>query len=142
MRKDTNPNSDPKHATPPVGAGNRKPFPPKPAPLEDHPFVQILQYQGFHESDFDPAKRVPVPLTQAELRTLAQHHLDAVYQFLGFMKTGGSFGSSDLHRDAYHRERFGALAELLSQEDRDNFCEITRIRNTYIDTLRDPEEEQ
>ena len=36
-----------------------------------------------------------VSLTQAEIRTLAQHHLDAVYQFLGLMKTSGSVGSSD-----------------------------------------------
>lgn len=142
MRKDTNPKSDPMQTSPPAGDVNKEPFPPPPAVLEDHPFIRILQYRGFHESDFDPAKRVPVPLTQAELRTLAQHHLDAVYQFLGFMKTGGSVGSSDFHRDAYHRERFGALAELLSQENREKFSEITRIRNVYIETLRDPEEEQ
>jgi hypothetical protein len=57
------------------------------------------------------------------------------------MKSGGSFGSSDLHRDAYYRERFGQLAELLSRKDQDRFREIMRIRNTYVDTLRDPEEE-
>jgi len=34
------------------------------------------------------------------------------------------------------------LAELLSQEDRETFREIPRIRNTYIETLRDPEEEE
>jgi len=34
------------------------------------------------------------------------------------------------------------LAELLSQEDREKFREINRVRNTYIETLRDPEEEQ
>lgn len=142
MRKYPNPNTNPQHATPPAGNGNREPFPPTPAVLEDHPFVRILQYQGFHERDFDPAKRVPVPLTQAEIRTLAQHHLDAVYQFLAFQKTGGSVGMSDFHRDQYRRERFGALAELLSEEDREKFLEITRIRNAYIETLRDLEEEE
>jgi len=142
MRKYPNPNTNPEHATPPAGDANSEPFPTSPAVLEDHPFVRILQYQGFREQDFDPAKRVPVPLTQAEIRTLAQHHLDGVYQFLGYMQTGGSFGSSDLHRDAYHRGRFGALADLLSEEDQKRFGEIMRIRNEYIETLSDPEEEQ
>jgi hypothetical protein len=142
MRQYTNPNSNPKQATPPDGNGNREPFPSPPTVLEDHPFIRILQHQGFQESDFDPTKRVPVPLTQAEIRTLVQHHLDAVYQFLGFMKTGGSSGSSDFHRDAYHRERFGALTDLLSEEDREKFLEITRIRNAYIETLHDPKEGQ
>lgn len=139
MRQNANPNSNPTHATPAAGNGDREPFPPSPAVLDDHPVIRILQYQGFRERDFDPAKRVPVPLTQAEIRTLAQHHLDAVYQFLGFMKTGGAVGSSDLHRDAYHRERFGAFAALLTEEDREKFLEITRIRNAYIEGLCDPE---
>jgi len=120
---------------------SREPFPPSPPVLEEHPFIRILRYQGFSEHDFDPAKRVSVPLTQAEIRTLAQHHLDNVYRFRGFMKTGGSFGSSDLYRDAYHRERYGNLAELLSQEDQAKFQEIQRIRNEYIETLRDTEDD-
>lgn len=33
-------------------------------------------------------------------------------------------------------------AELLSQEDREKVREIPRIRNTHIETLRDPEEEE
>ncbi len=142
MRNYGNPNSNPKHALPPTGNGNREPFPPAPPLLEDHPFIRILEHQGFQEQDFNPAKRMPVPLTQAEIRTLAQHHLDKVYQFLGFMKTGGSFGSSDLHRDDYHRDRFGALVDLLPEEDREKFREISRIRDIYIETLCDPEEEQ
>jgi hypothetical protein len=116
-------------------------LPPAPPLLEDHPYIRIIEGRGFSEQDFDPAKRIPVPLTQTEIRVLAQHHLDSVYHFLGFMKSGGSFGSSDLHRDAYYRERFGQLAELLSRKDQDRFREIMRIRNTYVDTLRDPEEE-
>lgn len=142
MRKYPNPNTNPEHATPPAGNGNREPFPPTPAVLEDHPFVRILQYAGFYEKDFDPADRVPVPLTQAEIRTLAQHHLDAVYQFLAFQKTGGSFGMSDVHRDRYRRERFVALADLLSEEDQKRFGEIMRIRDEYVETLSDPEEEE
>ena len=120
----------------------KEPFPPTPPVLEDHPYIRVLQYQGFREEDFDPANRVPVQLTQTEIRTLAQHHLDAIYQFLGFMKTGGSVGSSDFRRDDYHHDRFGDLTALLSEEDREKFLEITRIRNEYIATLRDPEEEQ
>lgn len=142
MRKYTNPNSNPKHATSPAGDGNREPFPPTPAVLEDHPFVRILQYQGFYEQDFDPADRVPVQLTQAEIRTLAQHHLDAVYQFLAFQKTGGSVGGTDFRRDHYRRDRFFELSGMLSEEDHRKFDEVIRIRNEYIDTLRDPEEEQ
>jgi hypothetical protein len=34
------------------------------------------------------------------------------------------------------------LTELLSEEDREKFLEITRIRNVYIKKLRDPEEEE
>ena len=41
MRQYTDPNSNPKHATPPEGGGNREPFPPPPAVLEDHPFIRI-----------------------------------------------------------------------------------------------------
>jgi hypothetical protein len=144
MREYPNPNTNtnPEHATPLAGNGNREPFPPSPAVLEDHPYVRILHYQGFHEQDFDPAKRVPVPLTQAEIRTLAQHHLDDVYRFLAYQQTGGSFGMTDLRRDRYHRERFGALADLLSEEEQKRFGEIMRIRNEYIETLSDPEEEE
>jgi len=142
MRKYPNPNTNPEHATPPAGNGNREPFPPTPAVLEDHPYVRILQYPGLHEEDFDPAKRVPVPLTQAEIRTLAQHHLDTSYRFLAYQNTGGSFGMSDLRRDQYCRERFITLADLLSEEDQNRFGEIIRIRNEWVETLRDPEEEK
>jgi len=34
------------------------------------------------------------------------------------------------------------LTELLSEEDRDKFLEITRIRDVYIKKLRDSEEEE
>jgi hypothetical protein len=49
---------------------------------------------------------------------------------------------SDVHRDRYRRERFGALADLLSEEDQKRFGEIMRIRNEYVETLSDPEEEE
>ena len=131
----------PKSGTAAPSTNNKEPFPPTPPLLADHAYIRILQYQGLRECDFDPAERISVPLTQTEIRALAQHHLDGVYQFLCYMKSGGCFGSSDFHRDAYYRGRFGELAELLSQEDQDKFREIMRIRNMYVETLRDHEEE-
>ena len=139
MQQSNKPHSN--HATPPAGNGNREPLPPAPPLLEDHPYIRITQSCGLSEEDFNPTKRVPVPLTQVEIRTLAQHHLDRAYQFLGYMKSGGSVGSSDFYRDSYYRGRFGELAELLTEEDRENFREIMRIRNMYVKGLSDPEEE-
>ncbi len=109
-------------------------LPAAPAILEDHPYIRITRSQGFVELDFDPAKRVPVLLTQTEIRVLAQHHLNAVYKDLGFMKTCGSFGDADRDRDAYYRSRYRELVELLSKEDREKFREINRIRKNYLDT--------
>lgn len=119
---------------------SREWFQPTPPLLEDHPYVRITQYEGFRECDFNPAKRMSVPLTQAEIRVLAQHHLDRVCQFEGFVKCGGSYGRSDIHRDNYHRGRFVELAGLLSDEDREKFNEIIEIRDRYVETLYDPEE--
>ena len=114
-------------------------LPAAPAVLEDHPYIRITRRQGFVERDFDPAKRVLVPLTQTEIRTLAQHHLDAVYKSLGFIKWDGSFGDADRDRDAYYRGRYRELVELLSKEDLEMFREINRIRKMYIDSFRAPE---
>jgi hypothetical protein len=130
----------PKNGTTARSTDSNEPLPPAPPLLDDHPYIRITHSQGFSEQDFDPTERIPVPLTQTEIRTLAQHHLNSVYHLWGYMKSGGSIGSSDLHRDAYYRGRFGELAELLSEEDRNKFREIMRIRNMYIDTLRDHEE--
>ncbi len=131
----------PKNGTTAPSNVNKEPLPPAPPLLDDHPYIRITQSQGLPERDFDPTKRIPVPLTQAEIRTLAQHHLDSVYHFLCYMKSGGSIGSSELYRDAYYRARFGELAELLSRDDQAKFHEIMRRRNIYVETLRDPEEE-
>ncbi len=140
MPRDTHASSNSNSAST-TDASRKEPLPPTPPLLEDHPFIRILQYQGFEESDFKPANRVAVPLTRAEIRVLAQHHLDRIYQFLGYMKTGGCGGSTDFHRDFYHRDRFGELAEHLLDEDLDKFREITRMRDMYIKTLHDPEDE-
>lgn len=118
----------------------REPTPPTPPLLDDHPYVRITQYQGFREYDFDPAKRISVPLTRAEIRTLAQHHLDRIDQFEGFIQCGGAYGNSDIHRDNHHRGRFVELSSMLPDEDREKFNEIIEIRDRYIETLYDPEE--
>ena len=112
---------------------------PAPTVLEDHPYIRITRCQGFVERDFDPAKRVLVPLTQTEIRVLAQHHLDAVYKGLGFIKWDGSFGDADRDSDAYYRGRYRELVDLLSKEDLEMFREINRIRKMYIDSFRAPE---
>jgi len=114
-------------------------LPTAPAVLEDHPYIRITRSQGFSERDYDPAKRVLVPLTQTEIRVLAQHHLDAVYNGLGFIKMCGTFGDADRDRDAYYRGRYRELVELLSKEDCEMFREINRIRKMYLDTFRDAE---
>ena len=141
MRNYGNPNSNPKHATPLAGNGNREPFPP-PSPLLEHPHMRILKYPNFGKEDFDPADRVLVPLARDEIRMLALHYLDTVYSLQAYIKAGGSVGSSDFHRDDYYRCRFVSLADLLSEEDQKAFGEIARDREKYIETLRDPEEEQ
>ena len=112
---------------------------PAPTVLEDHPYIRITRCQGFVERDFDPTKRVLVPLTQTEIRTLAKHHLDAVYKGLGFYKWDGSFGDADRDRDTYYRGRYRELVDLLSKEDQEVFREINRIRKMYLDTFRDAE---
>ena len=141
MPRYTNPNSNHQHTAPPAGNRNKEPFPPTPPVLEDSPFFQILKRWGYRERELDSSIRVPELLAPAEIRVLAQHHLDASYHFRGFIKAGGVASSSDLDRDDYHRARFRGLTARLSEEDRAKFRELIRTRNECIETLRDPEKE-
>ena len=119
----------------------KEPFPPSAPVLEDTQFIRILKKFGYREPDKNSGKRTPVLLSQSEIRTLAQHHLDCVDHFDRFLKTGGSAVSSDFDRADCHLGRFRQFASLLSEEDREKFREITRIRKVYLETLRDPKEE-
>jgi hypothetical protein len=107
----------------------KEPFPPTPPVLEDSPFFHILKRWGYRERELDSSIRVPALLSPAEIRVLAQHHLDASHHFRGFMKAGGAASSSDFDRDDYHRARFRELTARLSEEDRAKFREFIRTRN-------------
>jgi len=119
----------------------KEPFPPSLPFLEEQSFNRILKRWGYREHELDSSIRVPELLSPAEIRVLAQHHLDASYHFRGFIKAGGVASSSDLDRDDYHRARFRGLTARLSEEDRAKFREFIRTRNEYIETLHDPENE-
>jgi hypothetical protein len=139
MPRDTHASSNSNSAST-TDTSRKEPLPPTPPLLEDHPYIRILRYQGFAESDFDPESRVAVPLTRAEIRVLAQHHLDRTYQFEASINLGCAVGVSDHYRDHYNQCRFGELADLLPEEDQEKFKEIIRIRDKYIETLYNPED--
>ena len=130
----------PKNSTTAPSTDNKEPLPPAPPLLQGHPYIRITRSEGFSEQNFVPIKRTQVSLTQVEIRLLAQHHLDCVYDFLCFRKSGGSFGIIAMHRDACHRKRFGELVPLLSQEDQEKVCEIIDIMSMWEDTLCDSAE--
>ena len=89
---------------------------------------------GFQESDWDMSDPLVLKATKAEVRTLAQHHLDRTFFFSVWFSTEGA-GSSDVARQLYHYDRFHDLRSLLDAEDCKHFDEIIRIRKEYIREL-------
>jgi hypothetical protein len=116
-------------------SGRGEPLPAAPPVLEREPIVRLMHQRGFEEVDYSPEKRVPVNLTNAEIRTLAQHHLDRACYIVGYIRSGGGCGSTDIHRSIYHEDRFLDLRGLLAEADQKAFDEIVAIRNDYLDTL-------
>jgi len=77
---------------------------------------------------------VVLKATKAEVRTLAQHHVDRAFSFSAWFSTGNS-SVSEIYCQAYHQNRFYDLLELLDAKDHRHFDEIIRIRNEYIREL-------
>jgi hypothetical protein len=92
------------------------------------------QGHGFHEPDVEMNEPVVLKATKAEVRTLAQHHLDRTFFFSVWFSTG-NVSSSEMYCQAYHENRFYDLLVLLDAKDHRHFDEIIRIRNEYIRTL-------
>jgi len=114
-----------------------EPLPQAPQVLEACPIRGVLTMQhgqGFEESDWDMSDPVVLKATKAEVRTLAQHHLDRTFLFSVWFSTEGA-GSSDIARQFYHFDRFHELQALLDAEDRGRFDEIIGIRKEYIREL-------
>jgi hypothetical protein len=74
---------------------------------------------------------VVLKATKAEVRALAQHHLDTAFTQRAWFSTKWS-SSSEYYRQAYHFNRFQELPSLLDAEDCRLIDEVIRIRKEYI----------
>jgi hypothetical protein len=114
-----------------------EPLPQAPPVVWTDPAIRVLTMQqgnGFQESDWEMNDPVELKATKAEVRTLAQHHLDTAFTHSVWFSTGWS-SSSEYYRQAYHFNRFQELRSLLDAEDCRLIDEIIRIRSEYIRTL-------
>jgi hypothetical protein len=102
-----------------------------PKPLPQAP--PVLGH-GFHEPDVEMNDPVVLKATKAEVRALAQHHVDSAFEFSAWFSTG-NVSMSEIHRQAYHQNRFYTLLGLLDAKDHRHFDEIIRIGNEYIGEL-------
>ena len=111
-----------------------EPLPQAPPVLWSDPALRVLtvhQGEGFQETDWDMKDTVELQATKAEVRTLAQHHLDMAFTRSLWFSTGWS-SSSEFFRQAFHFARYQELETLLDAEDRRLFSDVIRIRNEYI----------
>jgi len=115
-----------------------EPLPQAPPVLVECPVTGVLSMQqgvGLQESDWEMSDPVELKATKAEVRTLAQHHLDKSFSFSVWFSAEGAAGSSDIARQFYHFDRFHQLRALLDDKDHKFFGEIIQIRNEYIRKL-------
>jgi hypothetical protein len=86
--------------------------------------------------EYSEAPAVTVSLVAAELRLLAQRHLNTAKGWAEFYAWNGLAEELFAERAMIHEARFRALADLLPAEEQERFQRQIEIRNRYIASVR------
>jgi hypothetical protein len=112
-----------------------EPLPQSPPVLEWSPAIHVIQGRGFLTDDKDPENQIAFKATQAELVTLAKHHLDRTYYFKAWYAATRNTGGFESREEIYSEVRFSQIYSLLDTPARQKLDEVVAIRNLYIDHL-------
>lgn len=92
---------------------------------------------AINESDFMPESRVSVPLSTAEIRLLAELHLDAAFDVASAVAGDAYYGRSDVARMHFHELRFAEFVDLLPARERHRLISVRDDRSASLKALGD-----
>ncbi len=123
------------------GQGMLPAAPPVLQHLDFRPYVRVVQGQGFYTSPAEEKEFVPFQATAAELRCLAQHHLERAYYFKTYCKATGDVGMREVYEQCYNFARYDQILALLPPADQDRLVEAKAAMEQHMtDVCREQEE--
>lgn len=120
------------------GQGMLPAAPPVLQHLDFQPYVRVVQGQGFHTSPAEEDELVPFQATVAELRCLAQHHLERACYFKTYCQATGDVGMREVFEQCYNFARYDQILALLPPSDQVRLTETKAVMEQHVtDVCRD-----